>query len=84
MHHHNTCRDFSFSMYASRWSTISRKSSGFSSTRGDHLPALKVLLAQEKQRLEEIDALIRTMSLEELVAIVMLDVEDSNDHSTTD
>jgi len=34
--------------------------------------------------LEEIDALIKTMSLEELVAIVMLDVEDSNDHSTTD
>jgi hypothetical protein len=48
----------------------------------DRSPGLKYLLAQEQQRFEEIDALIKTMSLEELVVIVMLDVEDSEDHRT--
>ena len=48
----------------------------------DRSPDLKDLLAQEQQRFEEIDALIKTMSLEELVAIVMLDVEDSEDCHT--
>ena len=46
----------------------------------DRSPGTKNLLAQEQQQLVKIDALIKTMSLEELVAIVMLDVEDSEDH----
>lgn len=48
-----------------------------------HSPDLQMPLAQEKQHLEEIDALIKTMSLEELIEIVMLDVADSKDDSTS-
>lgn len=48
-----------------------------------HSPDPKILLEQEKQHLGEIDALIKTMSLEELIAIVMLDVADSKDDNTS-
>lgn len=44
--------------------------------------SLSVLSEQEKKYLDEIDVLLRTMSLEELVEVAMLDAEDAEDHST--
>ena len=46
-------------------------------------PVQKVASTQEQQLLDKLDALIKTMSIEELVEITMLDVEDSSDRTTT-